>query len=106
MGYLGLFQGIQLFAQCLELGLVNKVVPHDRLLEEGYAVSRQGSGTFVAETLPEEHLSVVSPRPPTSSGWPWKPDCLPLVSMSNYWGRCRHRVSLTLRAHYVLPPVS
>jgi GntR family transcriptional regulator/MocR family aminotransferase len=52
---------------------------YDRLLDEGYAVARTGAGTFVASTLPEDHLVAGAraaprgerrsrPRPPALSG--------------------------------------
>ncbi len=45
-----------------ELGLSRNTVltVYEQLLAEGYAFSRQGSGTFVAETVPDSCLSTAS----------------------------------------------
>src|SRR4051794_27288826 len=38
---------------------------YDQLLSEGYIEGRQGSGTFVAPTLPDDVLGLRRPRPTT-----------------------------------------
>ena len=40
---------------------------YDQLLNQGYVVARQGSGTFVTDTLPRSHQPAASPNSPSRS---------------------------------------
>ncbi|RLM06544.1 decarboxylase [Gibbsiella quercinecans] len=47
-------------AQQLRLSRNTVLTVYEQLLAEGYVFSRQGSGTFVAETVPDSYLSAIS----------------------------------------------
>ncbi|MHA7848641.1 MocR-like pyridoxine biosynthesis transcription factor PdxR [Serratia sp. D1N4] len=56
-------------AQELSLSRNTVLTVYEQLLAEGYVFSRQGSGTFVAETVPDSYLSTAS-QPISENGEP------------------------------------
>lgn len=50
----------------LRLSRNTVVTAYDQLLAEGYIESGEGSGTYVARVLPDQLLTLSTPRPPAS----------------------------------------